>query len=112
MWATGRVVLGLSEEEFWGLTILQYNELLRVYEINMDHRFGVLCQSVLIAAGCKPKDCAPELFFPSLEQVSNTKETSVRELEGAMMWQEAAEKRAEKKRLTEEVWDLHNGKKQ
>ena len=69
MWAVGRYDLGLTEEEFWGLTPRQYRALLDRHEEAQewqDYRAGVIAATVVNMLKAKGgKTYKPTDFMPT-----------------------------------------------
>jgi hypothetical protein len=68
-WRVGRVVLGLSDEEFYSLTPKQLYMLLDEHERQIEHQEFMLAQVCSTTANwsmCAPKQpLKPEMFMPS-----------------------------------------------
>lgn len=78
MWAVGRYDLGLTEEEFWGLTPRQYVALLERHEEAMeweDYRMGVIASTIVNMLKAKGgKTFKPEDFMPTKRRKKQTPE--------------------------------------
>ena len=87
----GRYDLGLSEEEFWGLTLKEFNALSERYGVNqewLNYRAALIC-SVLANIARDPKKKGtpyiPRDFMPGGKQPYQ-KQTAKQMLATAKMW--------------------------
>ncbi|MGJ5817036.1 hypothetical protein [Paludibaculum fermentans] len=95
--------LHLTEDELWDLAFVELDALFashRKQEAYQDYRFGKLCEIIALSQGVKTNNGAkisPELFFPSIKQL--TKETAEQSPEQMLAWAEqfaAANKTSDK----------------
>jgi len=67
LWAFGRYDLGLSEEEFWSLTLREYSALADRFKDAqkwLDYRTALICSTIYNMLRGSQKALMPEYFMP------------------------------------------------